>query len=227
MGMIFFNAPPLPLPLRDYNQDQASQLVRALAIYFARLDSVTPQQAEYFLAQQTNGTIGYFQGRGDKLLFPYAMLTSDNDQANAGITSENLIQYDTPALTNGITVENNSEIHVPYPGQYLVTFTLQVTNRGNTAAEFEVWAKNTGVNYPLSNTRFDIASRKSSTLWAHIVPAITGIFTVNDPDAEYLELAWWSDSLDVYLEHYAAGTAPTRPEIPSVILTINQISALP
>jgi hypothetical protein len=31
----------------------------------------------------------------------------------------------------------------------------------------------------------------------------------------------------VVLEHYAAGTNPTRPEIPSVILTVNFISALP
>jgi len=30
----------------------------------------------------------------------------------------------------------------------------------------------------------------------------------------------------VYLEHYAAQTSPTRPAIPSVILTINFISAV-
>jgi hypothetical protein len=102
---------------------------------------------------------------------------------------------------------------------------LQVTNRSNAAAEFEVWAKDTGVNYPLSNTRFDIPARKSSSIWSHVVPAITGIFTVNDPSVNYLEIAWWSDNIDVYLEHYAAGTSPTRPEIPSVILTINFVSA--
>ena len=158
---------------------------------------------------------------------PYAMLMSSVDQSNAGITLENLIEYDTPILSNGITVENDTEIHVPYPGQYLVTFSLQVTNRGNTVAEFEVWAKNTGVNYPMSNTRFDVPCRKSATIWSHIVPAVSGIFTVTDPLTEYLELAWWSGSTDVYLEYYAAGTSPARPEIPSVILTINLISAIP
>jgi hypothetical protein len=159
------------------------------------------------------------------IALPHAMLLSDADQANASITGENLLTYTTVALSNGISVESNSRIRVPCAGEYLVTFTLQVTNRGNTAAEFEVWAKDTGTNYPLSNTRFDIPSRKSSTIWSHIVPAITGIFTVDDPANDYLEIAWWSDSLDVYLEHYAAGTSPTRPEIPSVILTINFVSA--
>jgi hypothetical protein len=79
----------------------------------------------------------------------------------------------------------------------------------------------------LSNTRFDIPARKSNTIWSHIVPAITGIFTVTNPDTEYLTIKWWADSTNVYLEHYAAGTSPTRPEIPSVILTVNLISRLP
>ena len=159
------------------------------------------------------------------MLQPHAMLLSDVAQTNAGITSENLLTYNIVALSNGIRVVDNSKIYVPCSGQYLVTFTLQMTNQSNTAAEFEIWAKDTGVNYPLSNTRFDIPPRKSATIWSHVVPAITGIFTVTDPAVNYLEIAWWSDNIDVYLENYAAGTSPTRPEIPSVIFTINFISA--
>lgn len=215
MGMIKFRSPALPLPKQEYNPDQQNQLIRALNIYFNQLDSLTPLQAEYF------------RGRGDQLIQPYAMLISSVDQTNAGVTSENLIQFDAPSGANGITVENNTEIHVPYAGQYLVTFSLQVTNRGTSAGEFEVWAKKTGVNFPSSNTRFDIPARKSATIWAHIVPAVSGIFDVTNPLTEYLEIAWWSDKTDVYLEHYNSNTNPTRPAIPSVILTINLISANP
>ena len=158
---------------------------------------------------------------------PHAMLMSDEDQTNPSITGENQISFNQPVITQGIRVENGDEIYFDQAGQYLVTFTLQVTNRGNTAAEFEVWAGYNGSNYPLSNTRFDIPARKSATVWSHIVPAITGIFTVANPQTEYLTIKWWSDSTDVYLEHYAAGTSPTRPEIPSVIMTVNFVSRLP
>jgi hypothetical protein len=158
---------------------------------------------------------------------PHAMLMSNQDQTNPSITGANQLTFNQPVITQGIRVENTDEIWFDEPGQYLVTFTLQVTNRGNTAAEFEVWAGYNGTNYPLSNTRFDIPARKSGSVWAHIVPAITGIFTVTNPDTEYLTIKWWADSTDVYLEHYAAGTSPTRPEIPSVILTVNLISRLP
>jgi hypothetical protein len=158
---------------------------------------------------------------------PHAMLISDQDQTNASITGANQLTFNQPVITQGIRVENTDEIWFDRPGQYLVTFTLQVSNRSNAVQEFEVWAGYNGTNYPLSNTRFDIPARKSSTIWSHIVPAITGIFTVNNPDTEYLTIKWWASSTDVFLEHYAAGTSPTRPEIPSVILTVNFVSRLP
>jgi hypothetical protein len=227
----------LPNASAQYSPEQFNQLVRSLEQVILQLNSAyTPITSENIAGASTwmsagSGAGGGFAGgvRGFQLsngmLQPHAMLVSDADQSNASITGENLLTYNTVSPTNGIRVVDNSKIYVPCSGQYLVTFTLQVTNRGNTAAEFEVWAKDTGVNYALSNTRFDIPGRKSATIWAHVVPAITGIFTVTDPATNYLEIAWWSDSLDVYIEHYAAGTTPTRPEIPSVILTINFISA--
>lgn len=220
-----------------YSPEQFNQLVRSLEQIVLQLNSTYTSTSDENIASAqswfggTGGAGGGFAGgiRGFQLsngiLLPYAMLISESDQSNAGITSENLISYDSPAVSNGIRVVDNTKIYVPCAGQYLVTFTLQVTNRGNTAAEFEVWAKDTGTNFPSSNTRFDVPVRKSSEVWAHIVPAVTGIFTVTDPLNNYLELAWWSDSLDVYLENYAAGTSPTRPAIPSVILTINFVSA--
>jgi hypothetical protein len=155
---------------------------------------------------------------------PHAMLMSNQDQTNASITGANIISYNQPVITQGVRVENTDEIWFDQPGQYLVTFSLQVTNRGNAAQEFEVWAGYNGSNYPLSNTRFDIPARKSVSIWSHIVPTITGIFTVTNPDTEYLTIKWWASSTDVFLEHYPAGTSPTRRVIPSVFLTVNFVS---
>lgn len=219
-----------------YDPAQFNQLVRSLEqVIFQLNNTYTPTVSDNIAGASTwmaagSGAGGGFAGgiRGfqnsNGIILPNAMMISDQDQANASITGENLLTF-APAFSNGISVESGSRIKVPCAGQYLVTFTLQVTNRSNTVAEFEVWAKDTGVNYPLSNTRFDVPARKSSGVWSHVVPAITGIFTVDDPFNDYLEVAWWSDNIDVFLENYAAGTSPTRPAIPSVILTINFVSA--
>ena len=225
----------LPNASQQYDPGQFNQLVRSLEQVILQLNntygSVTDQNqataASWFGKGVGSGFAAGIRGAqvSNGIALPYAMLVSETDQTNASITGENLLTYDSVSPTNGISVTNNSRITVPCAGHYLVTFTLQVTNRGNTAAEFEVWAKDTGTNFPLSNTRFDIPARKSGSIWSHVVPAITGIFTVDDPANDYLEIAWWSDSLDVYIEHYAAGTSPTRPAIPSVIMTVNFVSS--
>ena len=214
--MNFLNSPPpprLPDAPAQYQSATMAGLINVLRLYFNRISGVLSTLFG------TNGAA--------ELQAPHAMLMSDEDQTNPSITGANQLSFNQPIITQGVRVENTDEIYFDRPGQYLVTFTLQVSNRGNTAAEFEVWAGYDGSNYPLSNTRFDIPARKSASINSHIVPAITGIFTVTNPDTEYLTIQWWSDSTDVYLEHYAAGTSPTRPEIPSVILTVNFVSRLP
>jgi hypothetical protein len=238
MALERFRAAPIPLPPAEYDQAHMSQFIRMLGIYFAQLDSLTPNQAQSYRADQFIGGIfsgasisaaningGVINGFNRGIEAPYAMLMSDQDQATAGTTSENLVSYNVPVFTYGVRVENNTQIKFDYPGQYLVTVSLQVTNSQNQIKEFELWAKNSGVNYPLSNTRFDVPADKGANSRGHLVANVAGIFTV--VNGEYLEIAWWSDGANVKLEHYAAGTNPTRPEIPSVILTVNFISALP
>ena len=233
MALVQFRAPALPLPKQEYDFGQMNELVRALRIYFNQLDSLTPNQAQSYRADaffggEFTGTKvegGILAGFGKGLEVPYAMLMSDQDQGSAGVTSENIVTLNRIIFARGINVENNNRITFGYPGQYLVTARFQFANRGNAPQEFEIWAKNSGTNYPLSNTRFDIPARKSGSIWSHVTANISGIFTVTN--GEYLEFAWWSDGADMYIEHYAAGTSPTRPEIASVIVTITFISALP
>jgi hypothetical protein len=233
MALVGFRAPALPVPPSEYSPQQQSELVRTLRLYFNLIDSLTPQQAESYTADAFIG--GSFEGNkiqggtlagfGQGLEVPHALLMSDEDQESDGITSENIVTINRVIFSDGINVEDGSKIVFAYPGQYLITARFQFANRGNAEQEFEIWAKNTGVNYPLSNTRFDIPARKSLSVYSHVTANISGIFTV--AGGEYLEFAWWSDGADVYIEHYAAGTSPTRPEIPSVIVTATFVSALP
>jgi len=220
----------------DYDPQQFNQLVRSLEQVILQLNgNYTPTTTEdqagalrWFTAAP--GAAGFTANtRGGQLISgtsaPFAMLMSNVDQTSAGITSENLISFDIVPVSNGIYIENNTRIKVPAAGHYFVSFSIQVSNRGNTAAEFEVWAKDTGTNFPLSNTRFDIPARKSGSIWSHIVPAVSGVFSVSNPATDYLEIAWWSNSADVFLEHYGVGTNPARPEIPSIILAMAFVSS--
>jgi hypothetical protein len=214
MANLNLSRPPrLPSAPTQYDRQFHDQHSDVLRLYFSQLDNVSASLIG------PNG--------GQFVQSPHAMLMSNQDQANAGITSENIVTYNVPVIEQGIEVRSGSEIWFEQTGQYFVSFSLQFTNRGNAAQEIEVWAKSDGANYPLSNTRFDIAARKSVSVWSHAVAAVTGIFTVTNPDTNYLRIAWWSDGPDVFVESYPEGTAPVRPAVPSVILTANLISRLP
>lgn len=206
-------APNLPLAQQEYGRQYQDQLNNVLRLYFNLLDT------------SVNNVIG--TDGGMFLQTPHAMLMSDQDQTSGGTTVANTVTYNTPVIEQAVEVRNGGEIWFRAPGQYLVTFSLQVSNRDNAEHLFEVWAAYNGTNYPLSNTRFDIPARKNTEQWSHITPAVSGIFTVTDPAADYLSIKWWSDSTLVFLESYPEGTSPTRPAIPSVILTVNFVSRLP
>jgi hypothetical protein len=42
---------------------------------------------------------------------------------------------------------------------------------------------------------------------------------------DYVQLAWRPSEIDVSIEHFAAGTSPTRPVTPSIIATLSYLSS--
>jgi len=216
---------------QDFNQlkEAVQQIVFQLNNSYTPITSENTLGALSWMSGGSGGGAfsGHVRGFQDSvgMTKPYGMFMDDADQSSAGVTSENIVRMNTPIFGSCIRVEDDTKLYFDYPGQYQINVSCQVVNQSNEIQEFELWAKNTGINYPLSNTRFDVPARKSTGVWGHIAAAISGIFTVTDPVTEYLEMAWWSESTDVYIEHYAARTSPTRPEIPSVILTAHFLSA--
>ena len=237
MAFTGFRAPALPIPGGIYEQRQQAELIRALRLYFNILDSLTPQQAQSFSAEEfiggsfAGGNISgaTISGFGSKLEMPHALLMSNQNQSNAGTTSENLVTYNVNVFSEGVSVVDSSKLYFSFPGQYLITARFQIQNTGNSpspSSDFDVWLKQTGVNYPLSNTRFSIPVRKSAGVPTYVSVNISGIFSVTT-GAEYLELAWWADSTDVSLIAGPTLSNPTRPAAASVIVTVNFLAALP
>jgi hypothetical protein len=98
-----------------YDPQQFNQLVRSLEqVIFQLNNTYTPVTSENTAGAATwmamgSGAGGGFAGgiRGfqnsNGIILPQAMMISDQDQANASITGENLLTF-APAFSNGITV---------------------------------------------------------------------------------------------------------------------------
>jgi len=49
-------------------------------------------------------------------------------------------------------------------------------------------------------------------------------FLISMDAGDYVQLMWRTSDVDARIEAYAAGTSPTRPAIPSVIVTVTFVS---
>jgi hypothetical protein len=85
-----------------------------------------------------------------------------------------------------------------------------------------VWFRKNGTDIPKSNSRFGLAQRKSAGDPYHMIGSLN--FFVELAANDYIELMWRVSNTGVSIEHYDAGTSPTRPIVPSVILTVNYVN---
>ena len=204
-------APALALAPIEYSafyQDQYSNILR---LYFNRLDNA--------LRNVLAGTGGKF------LSLPFGAFYDTTDQIAGSTTTAYPITLNGISFENGVTVENSSQITFAYEGVYNIQFSIQLANTDNSKEDIDVLFKKNGVDIANSNSRFGLAPRKSALDPYHVVASLN--FVDSFLAGDYVELYWCTSNVLAYIEHYAAGTTPTRPAIPSVILTATFVSSIP
>ena len=204
-------APALALAPMEYSafyQDQYSNILR---LYFNRLDNA--------LRNVLAGTGGKF------LSLPFGSFYDTTDQTAASTTVAYPITLNSTTLANGVSVESNSQITFEYEGVYNIQFSIQLANDDNATQDIDIWFRKNGVDIANSNSRFGMAPRKSAGDPYHVIGSLNLIdsFLAND----YVQLYWRTSNTAAYIESYTAPSSPTRPAIPSVILTATFVSSIP
>lgn len=148
----------------------------------------------------------------------YGMFQDNNTQANGGATTANTMLLRTTDFANGISVVSNSRITMATAGIYNIQFSAQfVRGAGVGYSTVEVWLKKNGSNVAETNGQVNIPNSGGAALpaWNYLVDAASG---------DYFELCWSSADTTVSMTYIAAGTSPTRPETPSIIVTVTQVA---
>ena len=173
----------------------------------------------------TNALGALFGPRGGKYLnAPYGAFQDSTDQVAANTTTAYAITFDTTDFSNGVTLSNSSRLNVSQSGIYNVQFSIQFTNTTNASQDVDVWFRKNGTNIDKSNSRFGFAPRKGAGDPFHTIAAINYFVSLNAND--YVEIMWRTTDVGVSIEQYAAGTSPTRPSVPSTIVTLSFVSNL-
>jgi hypothetical protein len=106
------------------------------------------------------------------------------------------------------------------PGVYNISFSAQLLRtQGGSADTVSIWLRKNGTNEPNTNTDVTLVSngQKHVAAWNFFVPVACS------PTCDTWQLMWSADAGHTNIWYQDAQANPTRPAIPSVILTVNQV----
>jgi hypothetical protein len=145
---------------------------------------------------------------------------STQDQVVGNTTTAYAITYNnTDPDSNGVSIVSNSQVTFAYPGVYDIQFSAQADRvSGSGTDTIDIWFRKNGTDIADSNTVVTVSggalAAKTVAAWNYMLE-----LAAND----YIELMWRSSDTRLELVADSAGTSPTRPAVPSVILTANQV----
>jgi len=154
----------------------------------------------------------------------YGSFYDTTNQSAANTTTAYPVTCDTPDGADGITLISGSRITFAHPGRYNIQFSFQFVNTDNNDLnphEVNIWFRQNGSDIANSNSRFSIPTKHGSYN-GHLIAALNFI-VMTTSDNEYVQIMWQTENTSITMETLAAGTTPTTPVTPSVIITAQQI----
>jgi hypothetical protein len=145
---------------------------------------------------------------------------SDSTDQTGSTTAGTAITYNTQDISDGVTLVDNSKLTVPNTGIYDLQFSAQFKNVSNAQQIVTIWVKVNGSDLANSATNVTIPARKSAGIFGYQVAAWNFFFQLNS--ADYVQLYWLPESLDVTLEHLPS--TALYPAIPSMLVTVQQVA---
>ena len=203
--------PNLPYAPPEWSPQYQEQFNNVLRLYFNRLSNVT---------QNLLGPDG-----GQFLNIPFGAFYDTTDQTAASTTTAYPITINSTTLANNVSIVDSSKITFAVEGVYNIQFSIQLSNNDNATQDIDIWFSKNGSDIADSNSRFGLAPRKSAGDPYHVIGSLNFVDSFQAED--YVELYWRSSNTNAYIEYYSAQSSPTRPAIPSVILTATFVSSVP
>ena len=144
---------------------------------------------------------------------------SFSDTTDQGLTLANTIysmKFNTNEGSNGVSIGSpTSRIVIANTGIYDFQFSSQFTNSGGSERIVSIWVRINGVDVVRSASHVSVSGNDQEiAAWNFVLPMTAG---------DYFELMMSSDGTTVVMEAIPEDTNPTRPLVPSVILTATQV----
>ena len=199
-------SPALPIPTGGPLKPYLDALNNILRLFFNLLSSAV------------NSVVGEYGGRFIEA--PNAKFFSTTDQTASVINTAYALQFENTYLGEAISIAGTPKTQITplYSGVYNFELSVELTSTNANSKELSFWVRRSGV---------DIAN----TGRLHVVSGSGGVddfeysFTLDLTAGQYVELMWATDDTGITIDYQAA--ASPRPAVPSTLLTVVFVSAVP
>jgi hypothetical protein len=150
----------------------------------------------------------------------YGSFYDATTQASLGANQVNFMKFPTLISSNGVSVVSTNKLVPTNEGVYNIQFSAQFYHPsgggGGAVRDVDIWVVINNQN--IAESRSIISATRNEAL----VSAWNFVYELNAGDE--VQLAW--SSADAFIEIQAFGTSvvPTRPAVPSVIVTMQQVA---
>lgn len=148
-------------------------------------------------------------------IIPHLMQSDSTDQAIANVNNAQVITFNTDVHHHNVTRTSSSRFTIAYAGSYMITFSGVAV--GTTNKRLEVWLRVNDNDITNSNTPYMF---KGTATIGIVAVSFIQHFEVGD----YFEFWTWGDDVSCKWDATAAGSGPTRPAIPSIVITCDFVA---
>jgi len=137
-------------------------------------------------------------------------------QTNPDITQANIFKYNTVVDSRGISVVSGTMIQVANSGVYNIQFSAQLEKDSANKEDVDIWLSKNNVDVDWSATTLVVegSSDRNVAAWNFFLSMDTN---------EYAQLKWHAADTDVLVIAASGHAIPAHPDIPSIILTVNNV----
>jgi hypothetical protein len=145
----------------------------------------------------------------------YGSFYDTSTQTNSPANTAHVMTINSMDGHNNITIVDGSKIKVTNSGIYNIQFSAQLDKTDSGSDDVDIWLRQNGVDVPWSNTQVTMQGNncKLVAAWNWMLPMSAG---------DYAQLVWSSADADMRILAQGAQTSPTRPAIPSLIVTVQR-----
>lgn len=146
----------------------------------------------------------------------FGVFTSTVTQVNPSASTIVAMSASTIEHSSGVTVSGGSKFVVASAGTYNLQFSAQLDKTDSGDDDITIWFRKNGSDIPRSSTNLTLAGNTAKLVaaWNYVERMSAG---------DYLQIMWSSADSSMRLFATSGLTSPTRPDIPSLIVTVNQI----